>query len=152
MKPIFWPSFSFPMPALSLPPHLCYDLCFPPAFLSSISLPFCLKIYCTSPPPGTEKMWIAIDSVFRFSNLIRGPKLWLPSTALGYCQGELHCEQVCDFMCVFVFLKYLCLSWAQTFLCCTKLQRDSSIKTVIGCMLCAEFHQISWFWSCYSTF
>lgn len=39
---------------------------------------------------------------FTVSNLIRGLKSWLPSTALGYCRGELHSELVCEIVCVYL--------------------------------------------------
>lgn len=58
----------------------------------------CLKIYRTSPPGCKENV---NRDRFTVSNLIRGLKSWLPSTALGYCLGELHREQVCGFVCLF---------------------------------------------------
>lgn len=57
MKAIFWPS-SFVLDAKPFTPLLIHAMT---SVSLLLSFPLCLKIHCTS-PPGTEKMWIAIDS------------------------------------------------------------------------------------------
>lgn len=105
IKPIFWPSFLFPVPELSLPHHprcdLCFSSCFSPLNISSsLALKKKNPLYLSSSSSSSSRRRENVNcDRFKVSNLIRGLKLWLPSTASGYCCTESKRVNLCVFVC-----------------------------------------------------